>query len=119
MSRFQKVVFLLLFCFGSYLNVNLSCTSNLVAQEYVPQEYLPIYGQSYEYPQSSEYPNLDSFQESYYPLQPQYQPPLYDDLPQNDYRIVPGVLLSEKVVPQVDQEAFDKATEDLKLLEKT
>ena len=117
MLRCQWFVFSLLFCFGFCLLIELSSTPNLVAQEYVPQEYVPIEGQFYEYPSQQYYP------EQIYPLQPQYelpqyQPPLYGDFPQNDYRIVPGVLLSEKVVPQIDQEAFNKTTEELKLLEK-
>jgi len=90
----------------------------LVAQEYVPQEYVPIYGQSYEFPQPPQYPSQEYYPQQSYPLQSPYQPPVYNNLPQNDYRIVPGVLLSEKVIPQVDPKASDKATEELEVLEK-
>ena len=128
MSRCQWFVYSLLFCFASYLNVNLNCTPTLVAQEYVPQEYAPQEyvpqepaPQNYipqEYRPAYEYPSQQYYLQQSQPLQPQYQPPLYSNrLPQNDYRNVPGVLLSEKVIPQVNQEAFDKATKEMKLLE--
>jgi len=132
MPRRQRVVFLLLFCFGSFLNFGSSKSSNLFAQEYVPQEYIPYNGQSYELSQPVPYPTQGYYPQQSYPLEsvapvptqvPQYQPPVYDSLPQDDYRIVPGVLLSETVEPQVDRQAFEqqetlkKTNEKLKLLE--
>ena len=110
-----------------------SISSKLVAQDYVPNEYLPLYnGQSYELSQPLTYPSQEYYPQQSYPLEsfppvpvqmPQYLPPVYDSLPQGDYRIVPGVLMSETVEPQIDQqalvqqEALEKATEELKLLE--
>ena len=96
----------------------MSNSSELVAQDYVPQEYSPIYnGQSYELSQPLPYPSQQSYPQQSYPLQsfspvpaqaPQYQPPVYNSLPQDGYQIVPGVILSETVVPQVDQQAQEQ-----------
>ena len=129
MPRRKRVVFLLLFCFGSFLNVGSSNSSKLVAQGYVLQEYPPLYdGQFYQYSQPLPYPSQEYYPQQSFPLEsyapvpsqaPQYHPPVYESVPQVDYPIIEGVILSDTVEPPADEQALgqqatpEKTTEEV------